>query len=72
MNSEIGCPMCNEPMVERINKATREPFLGCSRFPACKGSRDMEDMDDMDGCDYNDSDDGQDGDDWGWAPLPTL
>ena len=37
-----ACPLCGSPMVER--KASRGPkagakFLGCSRFPACRGTR---------------------------------
>jgi ATP-dependent helicase HepA len=37
----VRCPICGSPMTERM--ATRGPnagkiFLGCTRFPACKGS----------------------------------
>jgi ssDNA-binding Zn-finger/Zn-ribbon topoisomerase 1 len=28
-------------MVARLNSATGEAFLGCSRFPACRGTRPM-------------------------------
>jgi len=38
----IACPECGAPMVERIarrgfNAGNR--FLGCSRFPVCRGTR---------------------------------
>ena len=29
------CPECKSPLVERTNKATGVPFLGCERWPAC-------------------------------------
>jgi ssDNA-binding Zn-finger/Zn-ribbon topoisomerase 1 len=30
------CPECGATLVERVNRATNEPFLGCSRWPECK------------------------------------
>jgi hypothetical protein len=35
------CPRCRAAMVERTNRESGEPFLGCSRFPACRGTRPM-------------------------------
>ena len=35
------CPKCNGPMVERMNRKTRNPFLGCANYPKCKGTRDI-------------------------------
>ena len=34
-----ACPRCGAPMVERINRDTAEHFLGCARFPECRGTR---------------------------------
>ena len=28
-------------MVERINRTTRNPFLGCSKYPKCRGTREI-------------------------------
>lgn len=33
-----ACPRCASPMVERQNRSTGEAFLGCSRFPSCRGT----------------------------------
>jgi restriction system protein len=33
------CPRCSGELVMRVNKATRAPFLGCSRFPQCRETR---------------------------------
>lgn len=33
-----ACPRCGSSMVERRNRQTGATFLGCSRFPACRGS----------------------------------
>lgn len=33
------CPRCDEPMVKRLNKQTREEFWGCADFPKCTGTR---------------------------------
>jgi len=37
----ISCPKCGAAMVERRAKQTGAKFLGCSRYPACRGTRDM-------------------------------
>ena len=37
----VLCPMCNSPMVRR--KGSRGEFWGCSRYPACKGTRNISD-----------------------------
>lgn len=34
-----ACPRCAAPMVQRKNRRTGEVFLGCSRFPGCRGTR---------------------------------
>lgn len=33
-----ACPLCASPLVERTNRRTGELFLGCSRFPRCRGT----------------------------------
>lgn len=33
------CPVCDAPMSERENKATKSKFWGCTRFPECRGTR---------------------------------
>lgn len=33
------CPRCGSSMAERTNKKTGDKFLGCSKFPGCKGTR---------------------------------
>lgn len=38
-NDTTKCPRCSAKMVERANKKTGENFLGCSRYPKCKGTR---------------------------------
>jgi len=35
----LSCPKCGAVMVERRAKQTGVRFLGCSRFPACRGTR---------------------------------
>lgn len=37
--SEPSCPICSAPMVRRTAKQTKAVFFGCSRFPACRGTR---------------------------------
>lgn len=34
----LACPLCSGAMVERRNRRTGERFLGCARFPQCKGT----------------------------------
>lgn len=36
------CPACAAPMVRRTRRADGALFLGCSRYPACRGTRDVE------------------------------
>jgi ssDNA-binding Zn-finger/Zn-ribbon topoisomerase 1 len=33
------CPCCNGPMIIRTNRQDGRRFLGCMRFPACRGTR---------------------------------
>ena len=33
-----NCPRCGAGMVERRNRQTGTTFMGCSRFPACRGT----------------------------------
>ncbi len=35
----FACPRCGSRMLARTNRATGDPFLGCSRFPDCRGTR---------------------------------
>jgi restriction system protein len=37
--SSTVCPRCGNSLVERTNKSTGERFLGCKRYPRCKGTR---------------------------------
>lgn len=34
-----SCPLCAAPMVQRTARQTGARFLGCSKFPACRGTR---------------------------------
>lgn len=36
-----ACPRCGSTLVQRKNRRTGEHFLGCSRFPRCRGSADQ-------------------------------
>jgi Topoisomerase DNA binding C4 zinc finger len=36
------CPMCSGPMMHRSSGPTRVSFLGCSKFPKCKGIRSID------------------------------
>lgn len=38
-NDAAKCPRCGAKLVERANRQSGEQFLGCSRFPRCKGTR---------------------------------
>ena len=40
-DSGIACPRCGSVMVERLNRRTGERFLGCRRFPRCRGARSL-------------------------------
>lgn len=35
------CPRCHAAMLTRIARRTGDAFLGCSRFPACRGTRSL-------------------------------
>lgn len=35
----VRCPRCGANMVERVNRKSGELFLGCSKYPRCKGTR---------------------------------
>jgi DNA topoisomerase I len=37
---DVKCPKCGAPMVQRTS--ARGPFLGCSRYPECRGTRNIE------------------------------
>ena len=39
------CPDCGEELVERINSEDGEKFLGCSSFPDCKYTEEIEEDD---------------------------
>ena len=34
-----ACPRCGAAMVERVNRRSGERFLGCRRYPQCRGTR---------------------------------
>lgn len=36
-----GCPRCGGAMAEQVNSRTGERFLGCKRFPQCRGTRSL-------------------------------
>lgn len=36
---EPACPRCSAPMVRRTARKTNADFFGCSRYPACRGTR---------------------------------
>lgn len=36
-----SCPHCGSEMSVRFNRAERTEFLGCSRYPQCKGTREI-------------------------------
>jgi restriction system protein len=39
---DLGCPVCHAPMVRRVAKRganAGNAFLGCSRYPGCRGTR---------------------------------
>ena len=35
----VACPRCGSPMLTKTNRSTGDQFLGCSRFPDCRGTR---------------------------------
>lgn len=36
--NDMRCPRCRARLIERTNRRTGQAFLGCSRFPKCKGT----------------------------------
>lgn len=40
-SSELACPRCGSAMIRRTRRADRADFWGCSRFPACRGTREL-------------------------------
>lgn len=38
----VYCPECDSPMLRRRNSETGEEFLGCSRYPECRGTRQLD------------------------------
>lgn len=56
----MTCPRCGKPMRERHNRRTGKPFLGCSGFPECRGTREIE------------SDDPDNGEAAAWAAYGRL
>jgi len=39
MSEEPKCPKCESPMNVRVNRQEGTEFLGCSKYPECKGTR---------------------------------
>ena len=39
---ENSCPRCGGQLVERRNAQTGDSFLGCKKFPRCRGSRSLQ------------------------------
>jgi ssDNA-binding Zn-finger/Zn-ribbon topoisomerase 1 len=37
-----ACPQCGKRMTPRYNGQTGEPFFGCSDYPRCRGTRDVQ------------------------------
>lgn len=38
----MNCPDCNEKMIKRYRKKDNHLFYGCSKYPNCKGTRDID------------------------------
>jgi len=38
----LKCPICDATMISRLNKRENKRFWGCSNFPKCKGTRDVD------------------------------
>ena len=36
------CPVCTKPMVMRRNRTNGQAFLGCSGYPECRGTRNLQ------------------------------
>ena len=37
----VTCPRCQSVMVQRTKRDDGTPFFGCSRYPACRGTRSL-------------------------------
>lgn len=37
----MKCPLCHADMIKRQNSKTEEWFYGCTRYPTCKGTREI-------------------------------
>jgi ssDNA-binding Zn-finger/Zn-ribbon topoisomerase 1 len=48
MAMNTSCPKCGNRMLLRINKTQRSTFLGCSTYPLCRGTRNVEQPSDPD------------------------
>lgn len=40
--SLTDCPRCGSKMIERANRKSGQTFYGCSRYPKCKGTRQVD------------------------------
>lgn len=38
-DNQTSCPKCGGEMVKRANRNTGDQFLGCAKFPQCRGTR---------------------------------
>lgn len=38
----VECPECGGPMVSRQNKRDGSRFWGCKKYPACRGTRNVD------------------------------
>lgn len=43
----MKCPICGADMMKRQNRTTEEWFYGCTRYPACRGSREISEYEKM-------------------------
>ncbi|RUL72994.1 restriction endonuclease [Dyella choica] len=39
LSQNPACPKCGALMVKRLNRHTKDPFWGCTKYPACRGTR---------------------------------
>jgi len=53
----MECPKCKSKMIKRVNHTTKQEFWGCSNYPQCKGSRNLDGT-------IGRQDGGDDADDW--------
>jgi len=43
----MKCPICGADMMKRQNHTTDEWFYGCTRYPACNGTRPISEYEKM-------------------------